>query len=107
LAGNEVTTTARIAVPAVSAVPADSDPLAWCPPGDAWADRINDSGDLVSWDPWVLEARPSSLLCKGVAVADATSLNLEAHESSPGLWDVAFNELKTAFRLSDLHDTHP
>jgi hypothetical protein len=107
LAGNEVTTTARIAVPAVSAVPADSDPLAWCPPGDACPDRIDDSGDLMSWDPRVLDARPDSLLCKEVAVADATRLNLDAHEPSPGLWDVAFNELKGAFRLSDLHDTHP
>jgi hypothetical protein len=107
LAGHEVTTTARIAVPAVSTVPADSDPLAWCPPGDACAGRINDPRDLMSWDPRVLEARPDSLHCKGVAVADATGLNLDANGSSPGLWDVAFNKVKGAFRLSDLHNTHP
>jgi hypothetical protein len=94
-------------MPAVSAVPGDSDPLAWCPPGDVWADRIDDAGDLMAWDPRVLDAGPDALLCKGVAVADATSLNLDAHGSGPGLWDVAFNKLKGALPLGDLHDTHP
>src|SRR5262245_5190566 len=64
LAGDEVSATARIAAPAVSAVPANSDPLARRPPGDVHADRVDYSGDLMSRNPRVLDARPGSFFCK-------------------------------------------
>jgi len=106
LTGNEVTAAARIAVTAVAAVPADSDPLALRPSGDACAHRVNDSGDFMSWDPRVLNAWPRSLLGHGIAVTDSTSLNLDAHVSNAGLRDFAFNNFKGSIRASDLHDTH-
>jgi hypothetical protein len=106
LTGNKVTTAARIAVTAVPAVPADSDPVALCPSSYAFADRVDDSGDFMSRHPRVPDARPCSLLGHGIAVADATSIDLYTHVSSDGLCDLAFNEFKGATGLSDLHDSH-
>jgi hypothetical protein len=87
-------------------MPADSDPLALCPAGNACTDRVDDSGDFMSRNPRVLNARPRSLLGHGIAVADATSLDFYPHLSSAGLWDIAFNELKGATSVSYLHDSH-
>ncbi|MGH7260661.1 MAG: hypothetical protein ACREI9_08285 [Nitrospiraceae bacterium] len=39
-------------------------------------------------------------------MADATSLNLDAHGSNAWLWDFAFNEFEGATRMSDLHGAH-
>src|SRR5208337_2314000 len=62
LAGNEVTATAGIAIPAVSAMPADPGPLTGRPSGHAAADRINNSGNFMSRDTRVRDAGPGSLL---------------------------------------------
>ena len=90
----------------MSAVPADSDALSLCPAGDACPDRINYSSDLMAGDARVLDARPESLFCKGVAVADATGFDLDAHLSGDRLRDFAFNEFKRAIGLSNLYGTH-
>jgi hypothetical protein len=106
LTGHEVTATAGIAVTAVPAVPADPDPLAPRPSGDAFAERIDDSGDLMSGNPRIPDARPLSLLRQGIAVADAARFDLYTHVSGSGLCDLAFNELKGAAGMTDLHDSH-
>jgi hypothetical protein len=62
LTAKEFTATAGIAVPAVSTIPPHSDPLARRPFGNAWADGINHSDDLVSWNSRVLDTRKSSFL---------------------------------------------
>src|SRR5438552_17606443 len=47
LARKQISAPAGIATPAVSAVPADSNPLAWRPSGHSIADGINGAGELV------------------------------------------------------------
>ena len=88
------------------AVPADSGPLTRYPSSDAVAGRIDESGDFMSRNPRVLEARPSSILGHGIAVADATSLDLYAHLASAGFRYLAFHEFQGAARASYLYDTH-
>jgi hypothetical protein len=105
LAGNEVSTAARIAMPAVSAVPAHTDPLARSPFGNACANFINDPGNLMPGNPRVLYW-PYSLLGYGVAVADAARLDFDAHGSIAGFRDFAFNEFKGALRLGHLNSSH-
>ena len=106
LAGHEVAATARIAVPAVSPVPADTDPLARLPSRDARAERVDRPCDLVSRDAGIPNARPQSLLREGITVADTASLDLDADESRARVRVFAFDELEAAIRLSDLHRAH-
>jgi hypothetical protein len=80
--------------------------LALCPSNNAFANRINNSGDFMSRNPRVLNARPHSLLGQGIAVADATGVDLYTHVSDAGLRDLAFNEFKGATSVTDLHGTH-
>jgi hypothetical protein len=90
----------------VTAVPADADPLAFLPSGDAAADCVDDSGDLMPGHTRVLNAWPRSLLSKGVAVADTASLDLDAHRTGSGFGDFTFNNFQRPIGTSDLHDTH-
>src|SRR5918999_5394869 len=78
LAGDEVTASAGIAVATVSTMPADSNPLAGCPRGDARTYGIDDSRDLMARDSRVLDAWKASLYRDGVAVADAACLDLDS-----------------------------
>src|SRR5207245_10998693 len=94
------------AVPAMPAVPADSDPLARRPSGDARADRVDGASDLVPGDARILDAGPESELGKGVTVTDAARLDLDAHGSGTGLGDLALDELEGGIRTSGLRDTH-
>ena len=77
-----------------------------CPPGNTPADRVDDSGDFVSRDPWVLDSRPHPFLYESIAVADATSLYFYTHLSSARLFDLQFNEFKGTTGTSDLHCPH-
>jgi hypothetical protein len=106
LTGNKVTAATRIAVTTVTAVPADSDSLAFCPSNNAWANSVNDSGDFMSRDPRVLNARPQSVLGHDIAVTDSASVDLYAHMANAGLCDLAFNKFKRAASTRDLHCMH-
>jgi hypothetical protein len=48
----------------VSAVPANSDPLAGLPLDYAIADDVDNSSDFVTRDSWILDPRPKALFCK-------------------------------------------
>ena len=106
LAGHEVSPAARGAMPAVSPVPADTDPLARLPSRDTRAERVDRPCDLVSRDAGIPNARPQSLLREGITVADTASLDLDADESRARVRVFAFDELEAAIRLSDLHRAH-
>jgi hypothetical protein len=80
--------------------------LALRPSGNTLIDGVDDTSDLVSRHTRILYPRPQSFLGHGIAVADAASLNFDAHESSAGLRDFAFNDFKGPSRPSNLHDTH-
>jgi hypothetical protein len=94
LAGEEIASTARIAIAAVSAVPAHSDPLTNGPSSDAGANSVDHSNDLMSRHPRVLNARQLSVLGKRVAVTDSAGLHLDANRPRAGLWDVTFHNFK-------------
>jgi hypothetical protein len=79
------------------AVPAHADTLARLPSRrDARADGIDDSGDLVSGNAWVLNSRKNSFFGDRIAVADSTGLNLDAYCSGAGLGDVTFYDFQRA-----------
>ena len=106
LAGKKITASARLAVPAVSAVPTDADPLALGPADDAGADRIDDSGDLMSRNSRVLNTREGPFLGQRVAMADAARLDLDAYPPGGRLRNLSFDKLKGTIRLSNMHDAH-
>jgi hypothetical protein len=106
LAGHEVSAATGVAVPAMSSVPPDSDPLAAGPSRDAGADSIDDAGDLMSGDARVLHARPESLRREGVAVTNAARLHPDAYASWSGSRNLAFDHFEAALRPTHLHDTH-
>ena len=106
LAGEKVTAAAGLAVPAVSAMPTDSDPLTLGPAHDACADRINNSGNLMSRDSRVLNTWEGTLLGQRVAVADATRLDLDAYPPGGRLRNFTFDKFKLTIRLSNLDDAH-
>src|SRR4029450_3016621 len=93
-------------MPAVSAMPTTSDPLAVGPAYDACADRINYSGDLMSRNSRVLNTRIGALFGKRVAVTDATRLDLDAHLPCGRLRDFALDQFKGAIGLGNLHNSH-
>ena len=75
-------------------MPANSDPLARVPARDAGADRVDDAGDFMAGDARKLDARPDPVLRHGVAVLDATRLDLDAHGSRAGLGNLVLDELE-------------
>jgi hypothetical protein len=90
----------------VAAVPADADSLPRLPSRNALTDGVDDSGDLMSWDPRVLDAWPQSLLGHGVAVADAARFDFDPHLPRAGRRDFTFHYFEWSIRANNLHSTH-
>jgi hypothetical protein len=107
LADQEIATAARVAVTAVPTVPADANPVAEAPAGDAGTEGVNGPGHLVSGDTGILNAGPVALLGQGIAVADAGGLHADAHLARTGLGYLALHDLVGAFGAHDLGRTHP
>src|SRR5947209_14145043 len=59
---DEITATTGITVPAMAAMPSDSDALSRCPPTNTGADGIDDAGDFVTGNSRVLNAREDPFL---------------------------------------------
>src|SRR2546423_1170672 len=78
----------------------------WQPSGNACADRVDDSGGLMSRNTRVLDARPGSFLGDGIAVAYAASLDFNTHRTRSGFGDFTFNDFQRPIGTSDLHDMH-
>jgi hypothetical protein len=87
-------------------MPADTDALSLLPRGDAWAHFIDYAGDFVSWNAGVLNAGPSAFFREHVAVADATSLHLDANLSSLGLRNLALDDFEISSRLGNRRRFH-
>src|SRR5262249_16652554 len=99
LAGKELASAAEITIAAISVVPADSNSLAPCPPGDIRTDCIDDSDYLMSGYSRVAETWEGSLFRQRVAEADAARLYLDSHQSDAGLGDLALHNLERIFWL--------
>src|SRR4029434_776389 len=68
--------------------------------------RIDDSGDLMSRHPRVLDAGRGAFLCNGIGVTNTACFNLDAHRSNAGLRNFTLNELQGTLGTSHLHNTH-
>jgi hypothetical protein len=98
---DEITLAACGAGKVMSAMPADSDALAFFPMGDARAGLVYNSGDFVAGDARVLDTGEDAFLGDHVAVTDAAGLNLDSDLACAGLGDVALDHFKITARLWD------
>ena len=78
----------------LAAVPADTDTLPLLPRGNTGAHFIYNARHFVSGDAVILNPGPDSVFSEYVAVADPTSLHLDAHLSGARLRNLALNDLK-------------
>src|SRR5262249_34233975 len=97
---------AREARPVLTAVPADPDPLSRFPLSHARADRIDDTGDLVTWNTWVLDAGPAAFLHEHFAMTHAARLDSNANLAGPRLRDFPLDDLEISDTLRDLRRLH-
>jgi hypothetical protein len=75
-------------------MPADADALAFLPSGYARADGLDHSGDLVTRHAWIVDTRPYSFIGHGIAMADSTSFNLDAHEACSRFRNFPLNDFQ-------------
>src|SRR5207245_11347225 len=97
---------AVLAIPPIPSMPAHSRALSRFPSGHATPESVDDSGDFVSWNSRVLNARPESFFHVGVGVADTAGFHSDSHPTGPGLGYVSLHDLKRTLRLGHLHSTH-
>jgi hypothetical protein len=106
LAIEKIAAAARIAVAAVSAVPADSNALADFPSGDVRADGVDYADDFVTGNARVLNPGHAGLFDYGVAVTDSAGLDFDADAFRGGFWDIAFYNFKWSVGARDLDCAH-
>src|SRR5206468_2417278 len=97
---------ARVASPAVAAVPSDTDPLAASPPNRSRADGVNRTGNLMTRDARVLNAGPKALFDQRITMADAARRHFDPNRSRRRLGDRSFNNLKWSPRARNLRYSH-
>ena len=102
LAGEEIAAAAVIAIAAESAVPADAHSLSGFPARDVGTNRIDHADHFVSGNARILDARKETVLRHRIAVADATSLDLDSHKAGAGLGNVAFDNFQGTARRGRL-----
>src|SRR5450755_65432 len=93
-------------MPAVTAVPAHTDPHAFFPVGHIRPDRIDDAHHLMAGYARILDAGKSTGDREHVAVAYAAGLNLDAHLARLRVRDVALDDLESGIGLGDLNGFH-
>jgi hypothetical protein len=90
-ASNEIAAPAIDADPAMTAMPADAGALADLPLGDAVAERVNTTRNLMTGHAGVVDAGEVSLDGEGVAMTDATSVDFDAHLAGAQLGHLALD----------------
>src|SRR6202040_2573396 len=98
---DKIAAPARIASKAVAAVPSDADSIANFPFAHIFSDRLDQPGNFVSRRSRIGDSRPRSIFCKGVAMADAACLHLDADLGARWLDDFFVNEFEGTFCLFD------
>src|SRR5215469_16413736 len=91
----------------MSAVPADSNPIADLPRIRAGTECLNHSRDLMTWRAWINDSREGAVLGQRIAVTDAAGLNLHPDTTSAGFGDwllLQFESSARAAHISLLHD---
>jgi hypothetical protein len=85
---------ARHALSAVTAMPADSCTLALRPVGDPWTDRVDYARHFMARDTGIDKTRPMPLFDKGIAMADAAGFHLNADRIETWLRHLALDYLE-------------
>ena len=106
LAGEKVAATTVVALTALAAVPADAYAIADRPTLHTVASGIDKTDDLMARHARQRDARKHGQLGKGVAVADAAGLDLDADLAVTGLRDRTLDDLERAVGTGDLRDSH-
>jgi hypothetical protein len=102
----QIPASARVASPAVAAVPSDTDPLAASPSDHSRADGVNRTGNLMTRDARVLNAGPKALFDQRITMADAARRHFDPDRSRRRLGDRSFNNLKRSPRARNLCYSH-
>jgi hypothetical protein len=105
-ASKELASPAMIAMPAVASVPAYSYSLARLQVWYAGPDCIDDACHFVAWDTRIFNPRPGSFLNERIAVANATSLDFDAHPSRAWIGDGPLDDFQRGVRAGDLGHAH-
>lgn len=92
---------------AMTAMPAHTHVLARFPLRHTGAHGIHDADDFMARHTRILQARPVAFLHQRIAVADATSLNFDAHPAGDGLGNFTLDNFKRFVRSGDLRGTYP
>ena len=93
-AADHVAAPAGVAVTAVAAEPADTDPLADLPRDHAFTERVDRSCDFMTRHPGVLDPGHMTLNREGVGVADAAGLHTHPNLARAGLTQLTLHQLE-------------
>ncbi len=87
-------------------MPADPDTLSGLPVRDVGTDGVNASGNFMTGNSRILNARPESFLDEDIAMTNATGFHLDADLATARVWNISFDEFETAASFSYLHCFH-
>jgi len=87
-------------------MPANSRALTNFPLRNSFADRVNDSDDLMPGHARILKPGPDSFLHNRVTVANAARLHFDPHPIAWRFGNRPFNNFKRPFCTGDLGYTH-
>src|SRR5262245_47153319 len=90
------------ATEAMSAVPANANPLTFFPVRHTAPKRVDPSRDFMTRHPRILEPRPHPFFYEHVAVANAARFDFHSNLSGAWLWIGAFHQFQIAARFADL-----
>src|SRR5262249_29660136 len=102
----EVTATTFIANEVVSAMPADTDAIAFFPIRDALAHCVDASGNFMTRNTRILKTRPQTFFDQHVAVTNPARFNFHAHLSRTGLGNFSFDQFKISTWFTNLRYFH-
>src|SRR5262249_32164241 len=106
LAPEELAAPARIAISAVSAIPANTHALSRRPESHTGADRVDEADDLVTGHARICEQGKASFFREAVAVTHTASLDFDSDHSRTWRGNVPFHDLERRFWTCNLNSTH-
>ena len=91
---------------AMTAVPANADPLPWLPIGHTLADLVDNSHNFVAWHARIGDARECPHFGERVAMTYPARLDLDQHLARGWGRDFAFDQLEWPVGVFHLNSTH-
>jgi len=106
LAIAKISAAAFAACAIVSSVPPDAGALSFSPRGNARAEFMDNTGDLVSGYTRISNPRQETFLGQDVTMANSARLHLDPHLSCARFGNLALYDLKISARSGNLCDRH-